>query len=112
MLPGRAETAMPDSIRSDIPSVSSIALGAGSGEEFHVQGGGGISPALLQQLNRQQDWKSALSVLITVAMIAGAVAAALIWWPWAIAPALLVIVSRQHSLAILAHDATHYRLFS
>src|SRR5262245_25263975 len=99
------------------PSMSASAqprarLGAASGEEFHVQRGGGLAPAVLQELNRQQDWKSALSVLVTIAMIAGAVAAALAWWPWAIVPALIVIVSRQHSLAILAHDATHYRLFS
>src|SRR5262249_55615277 len=114
MLSGRAETAMPDSIRNDIHGASSgaAAIGAATGEEFHVQRGGGLAPALLQQLNRQQDWKSALSVLTTAALIAAAVAAAIIWWPWAIAPALLVIVSRQHSLAILAHDATHYRLFS
>lgn len=87
-------------------------LGAATGEEFHVQRGGGLAPALLQELNCQQDWRSALAVLGTLAMIAGAAAAAIVWWPWAIAPALLVIVSRQHSLAILAHDATHYRLFA
>jgi fatty acid desaturase len=92
--------------------VSRGLLGAATGEEFHVQRGGGLAPALLQELNRQQDWRSALSVLGTLAMIAGAAAAAIVWWPWAIAPALLVIVSRQHSLAILAHDATHYRLFA
>ncbi len=89
-----------------------IALGATAGEEFHVQRGGGLPAALLQELNRQQDWKAALSMLVTVGMIAAAVAAAILWWPWAIAPAVIVIVSRQHALAILAHDATHYRLFA
>ena len=46
------------------------ALGATAGEEFHVQRGGGLSPALLQELNAQRDWKSALSVIVTAAMIA------------------------------------------
>ncbi len=87
------------------------ALGATAGEEFAVQRGGGLPPAVLQELNRQQDWKSTLSVLTTVGVIAAAVAAAIVWWPWAIVPAMIVMVSRQHSLAILAHDATHYRLF-
>jgi fatty acid desaturase len=87
-------------------------LGASAGEEFHIQRGGGLAPALLQELNRQQDWKSAFSLLVTVAMIAGGAVLAVLWWPWAIVPAWFVMVSRQHSLAILAHDATHYRLFS
>jgi len=96
---------------SGASNAANATLGATAGEEFHVQRGGGLAPALLQELNRQHDWKSALSVSITLAAIAGTAAVAILWWPWAIVPAWIVIVSRQHSLAILAHDATHYRLF-
>jgi len=91
--------------------MSAMSLGATTGEEFSVQRGGSLAPALLQELNRTRDWKSALSVLTTVAVIAGTAWLAVLWWPWAILPAMIVMVSRQHSLAILAHDATHYRLF-
>jgi fatty acid desaturase len=90
---------------------ATCAVGASTGEEFGVQRGGGLPPALVQELNRTQDWRSALSVLTTIAMIACTAWLAVLWWPWAIVPAMFVMVSRQHSLAILAHDATHYRLF-
>jgi flagellar biosynthetic protein FlhB len=52
--------------------IAKTALGAAAGEEFHLQRGGSLAPAVLQELNRQQDWKSAVSVLTTVALIAGA----------------------------------------
>lgn len=96
------------SLAAQIPSGT---LGASAGEEFKVQRGGGLAPAALQALNRAEDWRGAISVLVTVAMIAGTAWLAVLWWPWAIVPAMIVMVSRQHSLAILAHDATHYRLF-
>jgi fatty acid desaturase len=71
-----------------------------------------LPPEELRRLSRLDPMRATLAVGETFAILAGAIAAALIWWqPLVAAPAVLLIASRQHALFILAHDAAHYRLY-
>jgi len=56
--------------------------------------------------------KSWYGALETLAILALAIGAALIWWtPWVVIPAIIVITGRQQACFVLAHDAAHYRMF-
>jgi len=88
-------------------------LGEAKGEEFRARKGGPLTAETVRELNRQDDGRALLSVVASFGLLAAAAGAALVWWtPWVVVPAILVLVSRQHAMAILAHEATHYRLFS
>ena len=72
----------------------------------------GLPPDELRRLTRLDPAKATLAVAETFAILAGAIAAAILWWqPLIVALAVLLIASRQHALFILAHDAAHYRLY-
>ncbi len=49
--------------------IANGAVAASAGEEFKVQRGGGLAPESLQELNRAEDWRSAVSVLVTAGVI-------------------------------------------
>ncbi|MDA1100276.1 MAG: fatty acid desaturase family protein [Proteobacteria bacterium] len=84
------------------------------GEEFRDdrRGQRALPAALVKQLSRQNDTKAWASVISLLAVIAACIAASLVWWtPWVVAPAILMLASRQQACFVLAHDAAHYRLF-
>jgi fatty acid desaturase len=90
-------------------------VNAARGEEFRddARGVRSLLPAAeIKRLSRLDAWRSSLAVAVTWGVIVVAVTAALIWWsPWVVIPAILIIGSRQHALFVLAHEATHYRLY-
>ncbi|MDC1311909.1 fatty acid desaturase family protein [Burkholderiales bacterium] len=58
------------------------------------------------------NWRSAVGVFETLAVISGIVALATFFWhPLVLIPAVILIGSRQQALFVLVHDAAHYRLF-
>lgn len=65
----------------------------------------------LRQLSRQRPWRGCLAIATDWAAIV-ACFAAVVWLEhgavWLLAA--LVIATRQHALAVLMHDAAHYRL--
>jgi len=83
------------------------------GEEFKDDYRRALPKALVLELTQRSAWRATLAVLEDFAVLALAIAAALHWWPdpLVLAPAILVIGSRQHALFIIAHDAAHYLLF-
>lgn len=88
------------------------ALHTVKGEEFREQKAAGLTGPEIKALNSLNDWKGAASVLWTFATVAGAAALAIIFWHWyVIVPVAIFMASRHHAFAILAHEATHYRLF-
>jgi len=67
-----------------------------------------ISPEILKQLSRPQEWRAFATIALQWALIALAIAAC-IWsgsW-WVTIPALAFIATRQHALLIMMHDAAH-----
>ena len=71
-----------------------------------------LPPAVLAQLTRLDTWRAAYSVAQTLAIAAAAIAIAWTHFDvWLVIPAVLLIGTQQHALFVLAHDATHYRLF-
>lgn len=82
------------------------------GEEFRTIARAGLEPATIKRLTRLSPLRSTLAVGRTVALIALAVAAAQIWpHPLVWLTAIVVMAGQQHALAILAHEAVHYRLY-
>jgi fatty acid desaturase len=68
--------------------------------------------AEIKRLSKVDTWRGTMAIAETWGVIVLAVAAALTWWtPWVVIPAIFVIGSRQHALFVLAHEATHYRLY-
>jgi fatty acid desaturase len=73
----------------------------------------GLPADVLRPLTQIDDRRAWLSVAETLGVIAACVALALRWpTPWVIAPAILIIATRQQACFVLAHDAVHYRLFN
>jgi len=71
-----------------------------------------FTPGELQRLGRRSDLIGAALVLHAWALIAGAMAAFVLWpHPLSFAAAVMVIGGRQLGLAILMHDAAHGLLF-
>ncbi len=71
-----------------------------------------LAPAAVRQLSRIDPLRATLAAGETLAVLAGAIAAALVWpYPPVIVLAILIIAGRQHALFVLAHDAAHYRLY-
>lgn len=88
-------------------------LGRARGEEFSIKVSGGLPAETLKELNKVDNMHGALSVLTTLAIIVLVVAVTLnAWSVWTVLLAMVIMASRHHSFAILAHDAVHYRLFN
>jgi|CXWL01.1.fsa_nt_gi fatty acid desaturase len=84
------------------------------GEEFRIQEPRArrLPPAELAPLTTLAPWKSIASLAWSYGGLALAIGLALVFWtPWVVVPCVLVIACFQHSLAIISHEATHYRLF-
>ena len=88
-------------------------LATGSrGEEFHTIAKVGLAPARIKDLTRLSAARSTLAVGQTFAIIAATAAATQLWpHPLSYALAVIVMAGQQHALAILAHEAVHYRLY-
>ena len=76
-----------------------------------------VAPAVLRELSRLQPWRSFAHLLLEWLLIAAAIAASLALWQWntiagvvGYLAAVVWIGARQHALAILMHEAAHYRL--
>jgi fatty acid desaturase len=83
-----------------------------AGEEFRVGVQRGLPAAEVRELSRLDPLRCALPIVQSWGLIAVAVAAAIHWpHPLVIALAILVVAAGQHGLAVLAHEAAHYRLF-
>ena len=66
----------------------------------------------LAELNQIDSRTATAAVIGTVATLVGVIAIALLTWNLIfVAAAIVIIGTRQHALIVLAHDATHYRLF-
>ena len=71
-----------------------------------------LPPGRLKKLISINDWRSAFSIFQTLMLLLTALAVALlVWQPVFLVIAVVVIGTQQHALIVLAHDATHYRLF-
>ncbi len=67
---------------------------------------------ILKKLYEVNDLKGALSVAETLGILTVCIIVATLWWsPWTVLPAIFIIATRQQACFVLAHDATHYRLF-
>jgi len=84
-----------------------------SGEEFKDDYRRALPKALIQELTRRSAWRASLAILHDIAVLAGAIAVAVAWWPnpLVILAAIIVIGTRQHALFVIAHDSAHYLLF-
>lgn len=80
------------------------------GAEFRVHGR--LPSPVLKELIQLSPWRSAWSLAQTWGLVALFVGAASSWrHPVVVAVCLIGIAGQQHALAILTHQAAHYRLF-
>ena len=71
-----------------------------------------LAPDTVKRLSALDPVRATLAVGETLAVIAAAAAAAVVWpHPAIVAVCVVVIATRQHALFVLAHDAAHYRLY-
>jgi fatty acid desaturase len=71
-----------------------------------------LPPELLRALTELDDRRSALAVLQTLCLAAGAVAVGFVaWHPLATLLAAAFVGTQQHAMFVLVHEAAHYRLF-
>ena len=67
----------------------------------------------IRHLSRVDNWKSTYVLLHQWLVIAMAIALAVIadrWWLYI--AAIVIVAAKQHALAVIVHDATHYRVFT
>ena len=73
-------------------------------------------PAMIEDVrvfSQVNNWRAAAAIARQWVIIAATLTAAVYLHHWAAyGIAMVIIASRQHTLVILMHDATHYRLFS
>jgi fatty acid desaturase len=82
------------------------------GEEFRVRSKSHLPPDEVRALSRISPWRSTLSFVRTGALAAACLVVAVRWpHPLVIGAALLGIAGAQHGLAVLAHEAAHYRSY-
>ena len=109
---------MSDGTRSDGDAPGARgSRGEARGEEFRVKTRGGLSPDEVRALSRLSPLRATLSLAQTWTLVAGAAALALLTrgrplHALAVVAAVVAIAGAQHQLAVLAHEAAHYRLFS
>jgi fatty acid desaturase len=72
-----------------------------------------VGIAELRELSRRRPARAALAIARQWAVI-GTVAVATVWWGrwYAYPPAVVIIATRQHALAVLMHDGAHRLLFA
>ena len=82
--------------------------GSGNTEARRILSAEEISP-----LTQLHDWKSGLSIIQTLTLISMAAYFIVSYWGsvWIVGGLVLMAIA-QHSLFILSHEATHYRLLS
>jgi fatty acid desaturase len=81
------------------------------GEEFRLEGAG-LSAEEVRKLSRLDPWRSTLSVAVNWAVVALLSGLALHGrQPLIVAAAVVGLALGQHGLAVLAHEAAHYRLY-
>lgn len=72
-----------------------------------------IDAAVVKSLSKLTPWRSVLALLVEWFIIIVPLVFLYNYWNWFIyGLAIFWLGARQHSLAILMHEATHYRLFS
>lgn len=82
------------------------------GEEFHDLDRR-LPPEMVRELNQISDWRGFVSLAEGMAGVGLLAAVAVIFWgPWAVVPAVILMATRQHALAILIHESAHYRLLA
>jgi fatty acid desaturase len=81
-----------------------------SGEEFREVTREGLSPAEVRELSQLNALRATLPILESFGLIAIA-AAVSVRWHFAVPISLLLVAAGQHGLAVLAHEAAHYRLY-
>ena len=83
------------------------------GEEFKDDYRQALPKELVQNLTRRDPWRASAAILHDVLVLAGAIGAALWFWPnpLVIVLAVTVIGTRQHALFVIAHESAHYLLF-
>ena len=83
-----------------------------TGEEFRVMARKGLTLADVKRLAQLSAVQGVWSVVQILLLIGAAVTAAILWWhPAIIVAAIIVVSAGQHALAVLSHEAGHYRLF-
>lgn len=94
--------------------VRTMDAGATTGREFRddERRRKALPPDVVKRLTRLDPLKSWRSVAETVGLLAVFIAAGLHWWtPWVVVPMMVLIAGRQQACFVLAHEASHYRLF-
>ncbi|HUH02321.1 MAG TPA: fatty acid desaturase family protein [Kofleriaceae bacterium] len=82
------------------------------GEEFQVRAGARLPALVLKELTRLSPVRATLSLATTWGTIAVLVALAVRYpHPGIIAGCVVGIAAQQHALAILTHQAAHYRMY-
>jgi fatty acid desaturase len=83
------------------------------GEEFKDDFRNALPRGIVQRLTRRSPWRATAAVLHDFAVLAGAIAVALYFWPNPIIVCVCVVIigTRQHALFVIAHDAAHYLLY-
>src|SRR5262249_711318 len=91
------------------------------GEEFRVRAARGLPPEEVRRLSVLSAWRSAGSLIANWAVIVAAMAVAIHWPHPAVLAAEVVVVAAgpregvvgagEDGLAILTHQAAHYRMF-
>jgi fatty acid desaturase len=82
------------------------------GEEFRVMARQGLPAREIKRLTRLSTMQGVWSVVQILLLIGGAIGMAIVWWhPVTIFLAIIAVSGAQHALAVLSHEAGHYRLF-
>src|SRR5687768_5879795 len=85
-------------------------VGEAPGEEFRSDAQE-LAGEEVRELSRLSLWRSLWAIASVLAGAAAVVAAAAwSWHPLVVAAAAIAIASRQHAIAVLTHEAAHYRL--
>lgn len=105
----RVSIVQPAAVEQQVPQEVAEALRGGP----HVQLVDRRAAApLVKSLSGIQAWRSWCGIAFNWGVMLGAIALTIWVDHWALYfPAILLIGARQHAMAILTHDASHYRLF-
>jgi fatty acid desaturase len=87
-----------------------------AGEEFRVKSRAGLPADEVRALSKISALRSTWSIVKTIALAAACITAAVVTrghrlHPLVVAAAILGVAGAQHGLAVLAHEAAHYRTY-